>query len=46
MEHCKISKLLNASTVLKLVTKIWIQINDSPRGQYSANKNIGLKLQC
>ena len=28
MEHHKISKLLNDSTVLKFVTKKWIKVND------------------
>ena len=43
MEHYKISKLLNNSTVSKFVTKKWIEINDLSSGQYSANKNIRFK---
>ena len=38
MEHYKISKLLNDSTLSKFVTKKWIKINDLSGGQYSANK--------
>ena len=33
MEHYKISKLLNDSTVSKFVTKKWIEVNDLSRGQ-------------
>ena len=40
MEHYKIFKLLNDSTVLKFVTKRWIEVNDSSSGLYSVNKNI------
>ena len=43
MEHCKISKLLNNSTVSKFVTKKWIQINGLSNGQYCVNKNIRFK---
>ena len=32
MEHCKIFKLLNNSTVSKFVTKQWIQVNDLSSG--------------
>ena len=39
MEHYKLSKLLNDSTVLKFMTKKWIEINDLSSGQYSARKN-------
>ena len=39
MEHYKISNLLNDSTVLKILTKQWIQINNLWKGQYSLNKN-------
>ena len=28
MEHYKISKLLNNSTVSKFVTKKWVEVND------------------
>ena len=45
MEHCKISKLLNDSTASKFVTKKWIEVNDLSSGQYSASKNIRLKLK-
>ena len=38
MELYKISKLLNDSTVSKVVTKKWIEVNDLSSGQYSANK--------
>ena len=40
MEHYKISKLLNNSTVPKFVTKKWIEVNDISSGQYSVNKNV------
>ena len=43
MEHYKISKLLNDSTVSKFVTKKWIQINGLSNGQYCVNKNIRFK---
>ena len=43
MEHYKISKLLNDSTVSKFVTKKWIEVNDLSSGQYSVNKNIRFK---
>ena len=36
MEHYKISKLLNDSTVSKFVIKKWIKLNDLSCGQYSA----------
>ena len=43
MEHYKISKLLNDSTVSKFMTRKWIEVNDLSKGQYSANKNIRFK---
>ena len=43
MEHYKISKLLNDSTISKFVTKKWIELNDLSSGQYSANENIRFK---
>ena len=43
MEHYKISKLLNDSTVSKFVIRKWIKINDLSSGQYSGNKNIRFK---
>ena len=33
MEHHKISKLLNDSTLSKFVTRKWIEVNDLPGGQ-------------
>ena len=44
MEHCKIFKLLDNSTVSKFVTKKWIEANDLSSAPYSASK--GLKIQC
>ena len=32
MERCKISKLLNCSTVSKYVTKKWIEVNNLSSG--------------
>ena len=47
MEHYKISKLLNDSTVLRFVAKKRVEVNDLSIGWYSANKNIRYKkLQC
>ena len=43
MEHYKISKQINHSTVSKLVTQKWIEVNDLSSGQYSGNKNITFK---
>ena len=43
MEHCKISKILNDSTVSKFVTAKWIEANDLSNGQYSIYKNISFK---
>ena len=43
MEHYKISKLLNDSTVSKFVTKTWVELDDLSSGQYSLNKNIAVK---
>ena len=40
MEHSKIFKLLNDSTVSKFVTKRWIKVNHLSSSQYSVNKNI------
>ena len=42
MEHYKIYKLLNDSTVSKFVKK-WIEVNYLSSGQYSVNKNIRFK---
>ena len=44
MEHYKISKLLNYSSVTKFLTKKWIKVNDLSGGQYSVNKNIRCKI--
>ena len=43
VEHCKVSKLLNNSTVSKFVTKIWNKINNSSSSKYSVNKHIRFK---
>ena len=43
MEHYKISKLLNDSTVSKFVTRKWVEVNDLSSGQYSSSKNIRFK---
>ena len=42
-EDYKISKLLGDSTVLKFVTKRWVEINDLSSGQYAAKKNVRFK---
>ena len=42
MEHYKISKLSNDSTVSKFVTRKWIKVNDLSSGQYSVQKKIDL----
>ena len=42
MDHYKISKLLNDSTVSKFVTKM-VQVNDLSNCQYSVKENIRLK---
>ena len=39
MEHSKISKLLNDSTVSKFLTRKWIEVNDLLGDQYSVDKN-------
>ena len=43
MEHYKIFKLLNDSTISKFERKKEIEVNDLPGGQYSAKKNIMFK---
>ena len=43
IEHCKISNLLNDSTLSKFVTIKWIKVNDLSSGQYSVNKNLRFK---
>ena len=40
MEHYKISKLSNDSTVSKFLTKKWIEANDLASGENSDSKNI------
>ena len=44
MEHRKIFKLLNSSTVSKFVTRKWIEVNDLSNDQYSVNKSIRFKI--
>ena len=44
MEHRKIFKLLNSSTVSKFVTRKWIEVNDLSNDQYSVNKSIKFKI--
>ena len=46
IEHYKIFKLFNDSSVSKFVSKKWVEVNDLSSAQYSASKNINLKLQC
>ena len=36
-------KLSNDSTVSKLITKKWVEVNDLLGGQYSTNKSVGFK---
>ena len=43
MEHYKIFKLLNNSTISKFVARKWIKVNDLSGGRYSVNKNIRFK---
>ena len=43
MEHYKISKLFNDSTVSKFETGKSMEVNDLSGSQYSVNKNIGFK---
>ena len=43
MEHHDISESLNGSTVSKILTRKWVEINDSSNGQYSVTKNITFK---
>ena len=43
MEHYKISKLLNYSTVSKLAPKECIEVNDLSSDQYYINKKIRFK---
>ena len=43
MEHYKISKLLNDSTLSRFLTKKSIEINDLSSDQYSVSKNIEFK---
>ena len=43
MKHYKISISLNDSTVFKFLTKKLVKVNNLSIGQYSFNKNVGLK---
>ena len=43
MEHHKISKCLNNSSVSNFLTRNWIEINDLSGSQYSINKNIRIR---
>ena len=43
MEHNKISKLWNNSTVSKFVTGKWVEVNDLSNGLDSVDKNIRFK---
>ena len=43
MEHCKISKLSNDSTVSTFVTKKWVEVNDLSSGLYFVNESIRFK---
>ena len=43
MEHYKISKLLNDSTVSEFVAKKWVKLNDLSSDQYSVHKNVRFK---
>ena len=38
MEHCKISKFLDDSTVSKFMTRKWIEVNDLLNRQFSDKK--------
>ena len=44
MQHYKICKLLNDSTLLKFVTKKWVEVYDFSSGQCSVNKSIRFKI--
>ena len=43
MDHYKICKLLNESTVSKFVTKTWVEVIDLSSGKYSVEKNMRFK---
>ena len=43
MNHRKLTKLLNDSTVSTFLTRKLIEVNDLSNGQYSVNKNIRFK---
>ena len=43
MEHYKISKLLDDSTVSGFLTKKCVEVSDLSSGQYSVNKNLRVK---
>ena len=40
MEHRKICRVLNDSSVSKFITRKWIEVNELSNGHYSVNKNI------
>ena len=44
VEHYKLSKLLNYSTVSKFVAQKWVGVNDLSSGKYSVNKDILLTM--
>ena len=44
VEHYKLSKLLNYSTVSKFVAQKWVGVNDLSSGKYSVNKDILLTI--
>ena len=44
MEHYKISKLSNDSTVSKFMTRKWIEVNDLPGVQNTVNNKIRFKI--
>ena len=46
IEHYEISKLLNDSSVSKLVRKKWMEANDYQAANNLSIKILGLKLQC
>ena len=43
MEHYKISKLLDDSSISKFVTRKWIEVNYLSSNKHSLNKNIRFK---
>ena len=45
MEHYKIFKVSNDSTLSKFVTTKRIKVNDLSSGQYSVNKTFNVKIR-